>query len=389
MQQKGSNRTTPTLHSSNTPALHSSNTPTATRPIYVSGTVGINVIASNILNTVLPGAPTPSVTHVADTNVAARWTGQVICMYDVHNQDNYCDPPPNAHHLHIDDFLTKLNVCSIIVEEPFIEDHTLRPIFSTQHVHKLKLLYTQQSIHLHTTDIRLNMLNSSLHVLHEIDNKQTLLQYITPILSIFRTNPSKSTNPTIEQLYQRAIHPRPAPFYPEEQHIKLRKIKKEFLECLSSLPMHYRNQMIFLYRTLQQRLYEFVMSLNKHLDDDLYHLTNNSTANDREPLNKDFPFDNPFIKEYSNKSILDTNWLYRLEIIIDATMEMFTVGKLLRHWKPCNVVYMGLVHMSRISHWLKTYFSFTDVVDFGTTELTLPKYLDEIPEVDSCVVVEG
>ena len=310
-------------------------------------------------------------------------------MYDVHNQDKYCDPPENAHHLYIDDFLKELKACSIIVEEPFLEEPTARPIFSTQHIYKLKSLYNQKSVQLHTTDIRLNMLNSSLHVLHEIDNTQTLLQYITPILSIFRTNPSKSSNPTIEQLYQRATKNRPTQFFSETQHIKLRKIKQEFLECLSALPMHYRNQMIFLYRTLQQRVYEFVMALHGHLDDELYHLTNNSTSNDREPLNKDFPFDNPFIKEYSNQSILQTNWLYRLEIIIDATMEMFTVGKLLRHWKPCNVVYMGLVHMSRISHWLKTYFSFTDVVDFGTTELTLPKYLDEIPEVDSCVVVEG
>ena len=352
--------------------------------IHVSGTIGINILTATAAKPTVATAAKPT----AAKTTAQQWEGQVVCLYDVHNQDQYCRPPPQSHHVFIDEFIEKLNVCSIVIEEPFLPEPSLKAIFFTEHVKKLKQLYDQKSIQLHGTDIRLNMLYCSLHVLHEMNNRQTLLQYLTPILSIFRTHPTSSNNPTLDALYRRATAKRPTIFYPEIQHVKLRKIKKEFLTCLTVLPNHYQNQMIYLYQTLQQRVYEFVTDLHAHLDDELYTIVKKSAIPAREPLNKDFPFSNQYIQEYhddSKPSILESNWMYRLELIIDATMEMFTVGKLLKHWQPCNVIYMGLVHMARITHWLKTYFAFHDVAAFGTTEQTLPKHLDEIQTSDSCV----
>lgn len=338
-------------------------------PIYVSGTVGINVLAA-------PGN--------AKNSDASKWSGKIVCMYDIHNSVKYCDPPPNVIHLHIDDFLQQLNTCSIIIEEPFMEEPTLTPIFSTDHVKKIKDLYNLKNIQIHGTDIRFNMLNASLHMVPQMKTKQTLLHYITPLLSMFRTNK------VIDELYKISATDPTNRVFGSNCRVKLRKIKKKFLENTLALPPHYKSQLIYLYQTLQQRLYEFIIKVDGHLHDDLGDLFNKTTNAEREALNRDFPFSNIFINVYANSSIkkrdlFSTNWLYQLEILTDATMEMFTIATLLKEWKPCNVIYMGLVHMTRISHWLKTYFSFTQVLDVGLTDSQIPKYLDQITTSDSCV----
>lgn len=378
--------------------------------IHVSGTVGINVLK-------------PS----SNSNLQ----GKLVCMYDVHNANNYCKPIPGVKHFHIDEFLRELKICFIIIEEPFIKEPTLTPIFHTEHVHKVKAMYDAKSIPRPIgTDIRLNMLICSLHCVGTFRAKKplTLRHFIAPLMSIY-----KSSNEFIGSAYKIAINdPNNVVFSKShsEKLDKIKKIKMEFYNCISSLQPEQKKQMIYLYKCMEATMYKFILLMKNYLDHDMKDICGTTNTN-REPLNKEHPFNTVFISEYSNDanddrqqssslqhrqqtSTLDkkqlnyydkdflnfthhvepltpenidkSDWMYQLEVLIDCTMEMFTVAKLLKEWKVCNVVYMGLVHMARISHWLKNVFQFQEVVSFGkNTDASLPYYLDELQSMDSCV----
>lgn len=344
------------------------------KPIYVSGTVGINVLEP----------PSDS-----------QLKGKVVCMYDVHSADTYCKDLPGVRHLHIDQFLQQLSVCLIIIEEPFIDEPYLTPIFNTRHVKKIKKIH-DRIVNICPSDIRLNMLTCSLHYAEKFHQKQTLLHFLAPIMSLYRSNAM------IDKLYLKAINQPNNHVFSNSHYEKLAKlktIKREFYNCVSSLPPREKKQMIYLYKCMQSTMQHFVLLMQDHLDVDFVDLIKSYHRKEREPLNKEYPFNTSYISEYSNDDATtvnmntqvkdnhnQSNWLYQLEVLIDCTMEMFTVAKLLKEWKLCNVVYMGLVHMARISHWLKEVFKFRDVVHFGdNTDALLPLYLDELKPMDSCV----
>lgn len=372
-------------------------------PIHVSGTVGINVLE-------------PS----SDSNLQ----GKLVCMYDVHNANNYCNPIPGVKHFHIDEFLRELKMCFIIIEEPFIKEPLLTPIFHTEHVHKVKAMYDAKSIPRPiATDIRLNMLICSLNCVKtfSLGKTFTLRHFLAPIMSIY-----KSSNKKIRDSYKKAIDDPNNDVFSKahgEKLDKIKKIKKEFYCCISLLQPEQKKQMIYLYKCMEATMNNFILLMKNYLDHDMKDICG-TTNYSREPLNKEYPFNTIFISEYSNDASLHadkqqplspikkqlnyydndflkltrhieplnpenidkSDWMYQLEVLIDCTMEMFTVAKLLKEWKVCNVVYMGLVHMARISHWLKNVFQFQEVVSFGkNTDASLPDYLDELQSMDSCV----
>lgn len=332
--------------------------------ISVSGTVGLNIVESQL-----------------------SIRGKVILLYDIHNNNNYCKINSTLKHYYIDEFLETLNMCSLILEEPYIKNMLLTPLFNTDHIQRIKKLCSKKSIKIYPVDIRLILLNSSIHILFERNNSQTLLDYILPILSIYSlTFDDNKIYEDIKELYNKgtasiigdANTVNNNEHFTQNHRKNIRILIKAFKENISKIPTEIKNKIKKIYQELQKKLHNFIIKMKHNLDKNLYLLVRNIKYSDeREPLNKQYPF-----IEINTK-----DWLYELELIIDGTMELFTITKLFSEWKSCNVIYMGVVHTARISYWLTHIFSCKEISNYGTNEKTLPEYLDQITTSDSCVSI--
>jgi hypothetical protein len=330
----------------------------------MSGAVGITVFKTNI---------TPNNNKLSNMSIHPDLipTHKIYLFYDDHSTDKYCVDSD----VFISDLLLNIvNVMkckdyNILVEEPFKRDKNLKYLWSdSQHLNKFLDVYfkIKTSCNMYSVDIRNSLVYCSLDalIMGLTEYDISFYKFIYPILYFYDIK------------------------YDVEEN-RQNKIFCDNLEIIKNVFMDYVDKMDNLYKPKMEKIInalknKIIIFMNKYAK--YNHIKIMNCLNIEEFINN-----NDLIKGYPFVT-QEMPWQSEFNIIIDTTMELFTLALLLSNIKKINVIYMGLSHCSTLSYYLKNIFNFNVVHEDGVNESTIKNIQNtnetKFDNIKSCINIK-
>lgn len=297
----------------------------------------------------------------------------IFIYYDDHSNNKYCN---NLNNTYMSDMMKqiikKTKNISILVEEPLIKTDYLDFMWEDS-VHLKEFLdfysYAHKNDFFHSVDIRNSLVYFSLFVAidNAYDDKDHISQnikfydYIYPILLfhdlVELDNDKLNKN---KKLFNDII-----------------SIKKLLKASITKLDNNNKKQLTILLDKLKTRIKDYYNKYKKYNNTTLKELlkTNNKTMQ------------NIIIKGYPYTYYEELSWIDEFTLIIDTTMEIYTLAILLSNLDRHNILYLGLAHCSNICYFLRTMFDYEVKFCDGFTEKDLTDFsnVNKFPNIMSCI----
>lgn len=326
----------------------------------ISGAIGLTVLLFNFQK--------ESKYTLCTTN-CNKQKCKIFLFYDDHSVDNYCE---NSN-IFISDLLLnivneiKCKDYNILVEEPFKRDKNLHYLWAkSEHLQKFLDAYfkIQTSCNMYSVDIRNSLVHCSLNalIMGLTNYNISFYSFIYPILYFYNIENNENENNKNTIFCD-----------------NLDEIKNLFYGYINQMNEHCRNGMTKIIDELKNTIKNFTNKYKIYYNIVIKDCLDMKQYTMTEVLVKGFPF-----------TTQEMPWTHEFNLIIDTTMELFTLAILLSNLKKINIIYMGFAHCSTLSHYLKTFFECDVDRISGLTDIDVGSItnVNSMPNSRSCVVMK-
>jgi hypothetical protein len=295
----------------------------------------------------------------------------IFLYYDDHsNKNKYCEKKPNSSdiHLFIGDYFNWIiksyekynkningctNLYNLFIEELYISNKTKFNYLdekkkltflwnNTEHLKNFSKFFDENvhKCYVHPTDIRNKLIHTSIMYIINKEIKITLYSFLYPILYFYDIiNEDKIEIDKNDEMFK-----------------IIKEIKKDFVIAMNKLDKATKYLFIIkLYTVMIDRINTFYNKYKKYNNDNLEDII----KNEKNEVNR-IIFGYPI--NYIEMSFID-----EYHLILDTTMELYTLIKILGNIKKVNLVYYGFIHGCNFHYFLVNIFNSKILYENGIT----------------------